>query len=138
MDYNKKLDHILHDHTKFKKLNKNPTNQLKSKLNKLINANNAEQNSLKLPKIVGDYRPGYIYGTIKTHKPNYPLRPIISQIPTPVYHLTKYINQLITPYLPSKYSVKSTLEVIQILKSEKPDNEIMASLDGKLIYQCPC
>lgn len=55
--------------TKFKKLNKNPTNQLKSKLNKLINTNNAEQNSLKLPKIVGDYRPGYIYGTIKTHKP---------------------------------------------------------------------
>lgn len=70
--------------------------------------------------IVRDYRPGYRYGTIKTYKQNYALHPIISQIPTPVYQLTKIINQLITPYIPSKYSIKSTLEVIKILKKEEP------------------
>ena len=87
-DYHSKLQNILDDPTKFKKLNKNPTNQLKSKINKLITANNAELNSIKLPKIIGDYKPGYLYGTVKIHKPNHPLRPIISQIPTPIYQLT--------------------------------------------------
>ena len=30
-----------------------------------------------LLKIIGDYKPGYLYGTVKIHKPNHPLRPII-------------------------------------------------------------
>ena len=38
IDYNWKLQNILDDHTKFRKLNKNPTNRLKSKINKLITA----------------------------------------------------------------------------------------------------
>ena len=54
IDYHSKLQNILDDHTKFKKLNKNPTNQLKSKINKLSTANNAELNSKKLPKVIGD------------------------------------------------------------------------------------
>ena len=78
------------------KLNKNPTNQLKSKTNKLITANNAELNSTKLPKIIGDYKPGYLYG----------------KIPTPIYEFTKTIKQLISPYLPGKYNMKSTDELI--------------------------
>ena len=78
-----------------KKLNKNPTNQLKSTINKLIHANNAELNGIKLPKIIGDYKTDYLYGTIKIHKPNLHLRSIISQIPSPIYELTKTIKQLI-------------------------------------------
>ena len=37
-----------------KKLNKNPTKQLKSKINKLFIANNAELNSTTPLKIIGD------------------------------------------------------------------------------------
>ena len=47
----------------------------------------------------------YIAGTVKIHKPNHPLRPIISQIPIPIYQLIKTIKQLLSPYLPSKYSI---------------------------------
>ena len=119
---------------KKKKLNKNPTNQLKSKINKLITANNAELNSTKLPKIIGDYKPGYLYGTVKIHKPNHPLRPIISQIPTPIYQLTKTIKQLISPYLPRKYNIKSTHELIQVLHTIKPNNGILASLDVENLF----
>ena len=92
-DYHSKLQNILDDHTNFKKLNKNPTNQLKSKINKLITASYAELNSTKLPKIIGDYKPGYLFGTVKIHKTNPPQCPIISQIPTPIYELTKTIKQ---------------------------------------------
>ena len=88
-DYNSKLQIILNDKNKFTKLNHNPTNQLKSKINKLINANNADLHNIKLPKIIGDYKPGNIHGTVKIHKPGYPLRPIISQVTTPTYQLSK-------------------------------------------------
>ena len=117
-----------------KKLNKNPTNQLKSKINKLITANNAELNGTKLPKIISDYKPGYLYGTVKLHKPNYTLRPIISQISTPIYELTKTIKQLISAYLLSKYNIKSTHELIQVLHKIKPNNGILASLDVENLF----
>ena len=132
--YHSKQQNILDDHTKFKKLNKNPTNQLKSKNNKLITADNAELNSTKIPKIIVDYKPGYLYGAVKIHKPNHPLRPIISQIPTPIYELLKTIKQLISPYLPSKYNIKYVHELIQVLHTIKPDNGKIASLDVENLF----
>ena len=44
------------------------------------------------------------------------------------YELTKTIKQLIKQYLPSKYNIKSTDELIQVLHIIKPNNGILASL----------
>ena len=71
IDNYSKQQNILDDTTKFNKLNKNPTNQLKSKTNKLITANSTYLNITKLPKIIYGYKAGYLYGTIKIHKPNH-------------------------------------------------------------------
>ena len=90
--------------------------------------------NLKLPKIIGDYKPCYLYGTVKIYKPDDPLRPIISQIPTPIYELTKTIKQLILPYLPSKYNIKSTHELIQILHTIQPNYGILVSLDVENLF----
>ena len=68
------------------------------------------------------------------HKPNHRLYPILSQIPTLIYELTKTIKQLITPYLPSKYNTKSTHELIQILHTLKSNNVILASLDVENLF----
>ena len=133
-DYHSKLQNILDDLTKFKKLNKNPTNQLKSKINKLITAKNAKLNSTKLSKINDDYKPSYFYKTVKIYKPNPPLRPIISQILTPIYKLIKTIKQLISPYLPCKYKIKSTHEWIQVLHTIQPNNYISASPDVEHLF----
>ena len=73
-DYHSKLWNILNDTPK----SKNATQQLKSKIDKLITANNAKCNSRKPPKIIGDYKPGYLYRTVQIHKPNHPQFPIIS------------------------------------------------------------
>ena len=129
-----KLQNILDDHTKFKTLNKNSTNQLKSKIDKLITVNNVELNSTKLSKIISNYKPGYLYGAVKIHKPNHPRRPFISQIPTPIYELTKTMKQFISPYLPSKYNIKSTHELIQVLHTIKPNNGILVSLDVENLF----
>ena len=55
-------------------------------------------------------------------------RPIISQIPTPVYTLSKQLNTIITEYLPSKYIINSTNEFLQIVHPMRPTG-ILASLD---------
>ena len=83
--YHSTLQTTLNDKNKFAKLNPKPTNQLKSKINKLINANDAVLHNIKWPKIISDYKPRYIYGTVKIHKPGYPLQPIISQVTTPTH-----------------------------------------------------
>lgn len=83
-------------------------------MNKLITANNVEIGSLELHKLVCEYYPSYIYRNVKTQKPNALLFLVISQIPTPVYHLVNTLNELLLPYLDSKYNIYSTNKFLTI------------------------
>ena len=49
--------------------------------------------------------------------PLVPLRPIVSSIGAYNYNLDKYLNSLITPLLPSKYSVKDSFSFVEELRS---------------------
>ena len=82
----------------------------------------------KFSRITGDYKPGYLYSNVKIHKHDNPLRPIISQILTPTYQLAKNINLIITPYIPSRYSLKSTNDFIDLINAN-PGPGVLASLD---------
>lgn len=132
-DYLDKLNNILSDKKKFKCITKNPVDGLKKKANELITSLNANIGDIHLPKIIGDYAPGYIYGNVKTHKANNPLRPIISQIPTPTYNLAKSLNKIISPYIPDQYSIRSTDDFIDILHSSDSSG-IVASLDVESLF----
>ena len=68
-----------------------------------------------LNPIIGEFSPGYIYGTVKIHKDDNPLRPIISQIPTPIYDIAKQLNHILTPYILSNY-INSTDDFLQIFR----------------------
>ncbi|XP_076030410.1 uncharacterized protein LOC143018709 [Oratosquilla oratoria] len=132
-DYLSKMSLILDDTTKFKKITRNPTDGLKVKLNRLIPTNNALAGAPKLPLIEGDHKLGYIYGNVKTHKPNQPLRPIISQIPAVTYKLAKRLHALISPFTPSSFSLKSTEEFLDIIKTSRPSG-IIASMDVESLF----
>ena len=132
-EYISKVDTILADTTKFKCIQKDPSNELKQKINKVIERLNAVNGDIKLNKIIGDYQPGYIYGNVKTHKPGNPIRPIISQIPTPTYDLAKTINKIITPYIPCEYLLRSTNDFIDLLQSSTHKG-IIASLDVESLF----
>ena len=132
-EYHQKLDAILADGTKFQKIRRNPTEDIKREANKIIERINALSSSHKIPKITGDYEPGYVYGNVKTHKAGNPLRPIISQIPTPTYRLAKNLNTLLTPYIPSKYRVQSSSDFLRIVRSSTPEGTI-ASLDVESLF----
>ena len=121
------------DTSKFKHVTCNPTEQLKQRANKLIEALNTAHDDIKLPKIIGDYKPGYIYGNVKTHKMGNPLRPIISQISVPTYNLAKKLNQIISPYIPDQFSLKSSTDLIDLLQTNKRE-VIIASLDVENLF----
>ena len=124
---------ILSDETKFKRINKDTTSDLKSKLNNLIECTNAEGGGFKFQKITGEYKPGYAYGNVKTHKNNCPLRPIISQIPTPNYKIAKTLNKIITPYIPAVHCLKSSQDFFDLISNKTP-NGIIASLDVESLF----
>ncbi|XP_076033080.1 uncharacterized protein LOC143020534 [Oratosquilla oratoria] len=84
-------------------------------------------------KVIGDFKPGYCYGTVKTHKPGNPLRPIIAQVTTPTYHVAKKLNQLLTTYVPTGRSVSSATEFINLLRTAPPCHDI-ASLDAESLF----
>ena len=132
-DYLAKTREILSDRSKFERIHRDPTTQLKVTLNKLISAANAAVGGLKFDPIVGEFSPGYFYGNIKTHKPGNPIRPIISQTPCPSYEVAKRLNALIAPYIPRTFSLKSTDKFLDILKVRERKG-ILASLDVQSLF----
>ena len=127
-DYRHKLNEIITDTSKFERITADPTERLQRKVNKLIATANAINSRDKLTPIVGSYTPGYLYGNVKTHKTNYPVRPIISQVTTAIYQTAKELDKIIKPYIPKQYSISSTDQFLDILRSSQPVGEL-ASLD---------
>ena len=132
-DYLSKVNIILSDVSKFQRLRKNPIEQQKRDLNALIDAANADADGVKFCKITGEFSPGYFYGNPKTHKPGAPVRPIISQIPTPAYEVAKRLNSIISPYVPNVYSLKSSDEFVEILRVRQRQGTL-ASLDASSLF----
>ena len=132
-EYFDKINCILNDETKFKAIKKDPTDKVKTQANKLISSLNASENNLNISKIIGDFQPGYLYGNIKTHKLGNPIRPIISQVTTPTYQLSKALNSILTPYIPAQYMLKSTDDFIDLLRSQNC-KRIIASLDVESLF----
>ncbi|XP_076029116.1 uncharacterized protein LOC143017964 [Oratosquilla oratoria] len=129
-NYFNKMDNILEDTSKFLPINHDNTEQLKKKLCSLVEQ---IKGTVKFSKPIGDYKPGYAYGTVKTHKPGNPLRPIISQISSPTYQIAKSLNRLLTPDVPNSFCLSSATDFIDILKSQESFNHI-ASMDVTSLF----
>ena len=133
--YKNKLDTIINDDAKFKKLRSDTTDALKRKLNDLIDIANSSCGKRILPKLIGHYQPGYLYGNPKIHKNSTdpPLRPIISQIGTPTYEIAKLLNNMLSKYIPTGYMIQSTDELMNILKTTTARGTL-ASLDVENLF----
>lgn len=134
-EYLRKMD-ILSDASKFVKITKDPTEALKTKVNKIIAKNNTTSKTVKFERLAGEYTMGYCYGNVKTHKPENKLRPIISQIPTPTNKLAKRLGTLLNPYIPTTYSLQSATDFLDILKTSG-SRGVIASLDVESPFKRP-
>ena len=67
-EYKQKLDLILSDTQKFKRITRNPINELKIEVKKLIKKVNLGSKQYIIKPITGEYSHGYLYGTVKIHQ----------------------------------------------------------------------
>ena len=76
------------------------------------------------------------YGLIKIHKPDNPIRPIVSFIGSPSYYIAQFLSKLLTPFVKkSPHRLKNSYETKEKLKNIiVPDNHLLVSFDVKALF----
>lgn len=46
-------------------------------------------------------QPGKLHEMAKIHEQDVPFRPVVSMIKSPEYHLAKFVDSIIKPYIPN-------------------------------------
>ena len=109
----------------FAKITDDPTKRIESKIQRCVRKLKSKITKEEYSKLYPTgSNPGKFYGTAKIHKLSYndsidqlPLRPIVSNIGTASYHLSKYLAKLLSPLSQSEYTVKNSKEFIQKFKN---------------------
>ena len=145
-DYVNRMNELLSDVTKFKKLNIEPgqdynfiiNQELRiSKALRDIKNNGAMMESLYQQLNPTGTQPSVLYGLGKIHKPavnNIPkLRPILSAINSPTYKLSQYINKLLKPFTMNQYTTKDSFNFALDI-SKQDSSHHMSSLDVDSLF----
>jgi len=138
-DYHQKLLSILDDHTKFKKITTKISTHLlylEDKLKRLLRAIKPSigESTYNFLSTSGS-QPGRLYGLPKVHKPNIPLRPIISSIGTFNYNTAKFLVPIISPLTTNQYTIEnSTAFANEITSLDLEQPSTMASFDVESLF----
>ena len=131
-EYINKMEDLLADNTKFKRVDNDPTltseDQLIRLLSRLKKENFITEAEYKVAKPSGS-RLARLYGLPKLHKENYPLRPVMSAIKTVNYGLGKMLTNRLSHLRQSPYVIKDSFDFITKLKNSKNVNKLMISFD---------
>ena len=78
----------------------------------------------------------YKFSGYKLHKPNIPMRPIISFCGSPTYQLSKYLTTVLQPLTDqSRHKLQSTENFIDAIKTAQiPDDHRLVSFDVKSLF----
>ena len=81
-------------------------------------------------------QPPKLYGLPKLHKPNIPMRPIVSLCGSPTYQLSKYLTTVLKPLTDkSRHKLQSTENFIDAIKTvQVPDDYKLVSFDVKSLF----
>ena len=117
------MNELLGDTSTYVQLTKNPTESVNSYFNKKIKELLIGNKEL-IKRFISISPPlPYMYGLIKTHKPNNPVRPIISSIGSASYKLSKWLVTILSPLVGtiSTSHVKNNLDLLEKLSNIQPD-----------------
>ena len=141
--YNLKMNKILSDKNKFVKLG--PTSKLdftakiedafQRKLRTFLKEGKIQKSTYDSIRPNGSQRPK-LYGLPKTHKPDCPLRPILSMINSPQHKLAKFLVSILKP-VSDKYSahtVSDSFNFVQSLQTLRSSKGAMCSFDIKSLF----
>ena len=98
--YDIKIKGLLIDRNTYKPLAKDPTSALESKMNSILldlrrKGRLSDETYHNLRSFAGSV--SCFYGLPKIHKPDTPLRPIVSFLSSPTYRLSKFLASLLKP-----------------------------------------
>ena len=138
--YVSKIEEHLSDPTTYKELNSDPTqairNDVLSTLDYLHKTHRIEDETKHLTPSKPAHTPPF-YGLPKVHKPNIPLRPIVSACDSPTDQLSNYVTHFIQPLveiLPSYiWDSKYFLQLLESLPL-LPENAILVTADVTSLY----
>ena len=136
-DYINKVTTILSDTSKFKVVDhidpflhtlrlENRVNYIINKLYKAGTISESTKNNL----LCHGSQPGVLYGLPKIHKPNIPVRPILSANGTATYNVSKFIIEQISHLTCNDFSVKNSYQFTDFIKTiPNANNLTMVSFD---------
>ena len=132
--YDEKLLHLLSDETTYTKLKRDPAPSLERKMNALLLQLQKEG---QLPRVLylrlrsSAGQTPRLYGLPKIHKPDTPLRPIVSFISSPTYHLSQYLARVLSPLVGNtSTTVRNSQDFVEFISSQKlEDGEVLVSFD---------
>lgn len=138
-DYERKCYNLLNDKKDYKRISHDLTNHIFSLASSIVSdicaaggINETEYDALM------DYQPRLpnFYGLPKIHKKDQPMRPIISQIQGPTYHLNRICDILLKETenrIPEL--IKDTREfLVKIHEMKIPENSLLVTLDIRSLY----
>lgn len=137
LDYVSKMNDLLSDDNTYIKLNKDPLSQVKRQHNKTIDRIFSFSKDLKIKFKPITPRLPYMYGLVKTHKPNHPMRPIISTRNSCSYNLSKWLANILTPFVGtiSNSHIRNNVDLIDRLKNVNIDYSFkLVSFDVKSLF----
>ena len=116
-DYTDKMDSLVNDKQTYESLKRDPTPALQWRLNgKLLDLKKTETIDLQLYYRLRCRVPqsAKLYGLPKLHKPNIPMRPIVSFCGSPTYQLSKHFTNILKPLTDkSRQKLQSTDNFIE-------------------------
>ena len=137
-DYEKKVGNIL-DGGNYEVVKTNPTPKLEKKLNDMLRELwvAGEMNKTGYDRLRATYSATpQLYGLPKIHKPEVPLRPIVSSIGSPTYNLAKFLTHIVSP-LSGKTSsfVKDSRDFVEKVRRLRPEEgSILVSFDVTSLF----
>ena len=129
-----KMEALLNDHLTYQLVLKSPFAKIERELNHglldLKKKNKIDESTYRKLRS-SDAVPPAIRGSIKDHKPGYPLRPIVSCIGSALYNTSKFLTDMLAPIQNcNSYSVSNSMEfAVQVANLEIADDEVMVSFD---------
>ena len=137
--YNDKMDSLVNDKQTYEVLKRNPTPALQRKLNnKLLTLKKTDKiNFRRYNRLRCSVpQPPKLYGLPKLHKPNIPMRPIVSFCGSPTYQLSKYLTNVLKPLTEeSRHKLQSIENFIDAIKTiQIPDDHKLVSFDVKSLF----
>ena len=138
-EYIEKMEEKLRDETTYQRIEKDPTNDIKETLSKLLNKIKDEKQidtktfyrlqptKAKIPRM---------YGLPKIHKENYPLREIVDSTGSVVKETDRYISKIIQKYTgKTQHFVKNSAHFVEMIKDLTVDeDEILVSYDVTALF----